>query len=214
MAYLGGSVSFPYWIARRAGVDLRHAGARKLGGSNLARTVSPAAGVAGGLLDAAKGPAAIVAARAAGLPEDVALACGLAAVAGQMWPVFHGFDGGRGNATGWAALLAVDLAASAVAAIPLVAAVLLRAAVRPHPTRLLPVAALLTFSVWSAALSEQDGATSRVGFGIALLVLVIARRITAGLRDDLRTGAPPLRVVANRALFDRSELQRRGEVPL
>jgi len=38
------------------------------------------------------------------------------------------------------------------------------------------------------------------------------RRITAGLGQDLATGAPPARVLANRALFDRTELQQQGVV--
>ena len=50
--------------------------------------------------------------------------------------------------------------------------------------------------------------------GAAALVLVLVRRLTAGLRDDLATGAPPARVLANRALFDRSELQERGLVAI
>jgi len=40
------------------------------------------------------------------------------------------------------------------------------------------------------------------------------RRLTAGVRADLSTGASPARVIANRALFDRSELQQRGEIAI
>jgi len=59
---------------------------------------------------------------------------------------------------------------------------------------------------------EQDGVTPTVVAGVALLTLIIVRRVTAGLGADLATGAAPARVIANRALFDRSELQERGVV--
>jgi hypothetical protein len=45
-------------------------------------------------------------------------------------------------------------------------------------------------------------------------VLIVMRRLTAGLGEDLATGAPAARVILNRALFDRSELQERGLVAI
>ena len=212
LSYLGGSVSFPYWVARLRGVDLRTVGSRKLGGSNLWKTVGPAEAIAGGLLDAAKGFAAVVAARALGLPLEVQLACGIAAVVGQMWPVFHGFDGGRANSAGWGFALAVDPIAFVIMMLPVLAAIAMRMAVRPRPSRLLPLAALLSFGVFPAVIWEQEGTTPVVVAGLVLLALILVRRVTAGIAEDLATGAPAARVLLNRALFDRSELQQRGVV--
>ena len=48
--------------------------------------------------------------------------------------------------------------------------------------------------------------------GLVILALILIRRLTAGLGQDLATGAPAARVLANRALFDRTELQQRGVV--
>jgi glycerol-3-phosphate acyltransferase PlsY len=212
LSYLGGSVSFPYWVARLRGVDLRTVGSRKLGGSNLWKSVGPAEAIAGGLLDAAKGFAAVVAARALGLPLEVQLACGIAAVVGQMWPVFHGFDGGRANSAGWGFALAVDPIAFVIMMLPVLAAIAMRMAVRPRPSRLLPLAALLSFAVFPAVIWEQEGTTPVVVAGLVLLALIFMRRVTAGVAEDLATGAPAARVLLNRALFDRSELQQRGVV--
>src|SRR5439155_20177458 len=128
--------SFPYWIARSRGVDLRASGSRKLGGSNLAKAVTPWHGVAGGLLDGAKGFAAVVLTRALGFPLETQLLCGLAAIAGQLWPVFHQFDGGRANATTWGFQLASDLIAFFIARIPVIVAAGLRIYVLPRPDRL------------------------------------------------------------------------------
>jgi glycerol-3-phosphate acyltransferase PlsY len=212
LSYLAGSVSFPYWVARARGVDLRAVGSRKLGGSNLWKSVGPGAAVVGGLLDAAKGFVAVIVARALDLPLEAQLACGVAAVVGQMWPVFHRFDGGRANSAGWGFGLAVDPIAFVIMMLPVLAAVAMRVAVRPRPSRILPLAALLSFAVFPAVIWEQEGTTPTVVAGLVILGLIVVRRITAGLGDDLATGAPPARVLANRALYDRSELQQRGVV--
>jgi glycerol-3-phosphate acyltransferase PlsY len=166
------------------------------------------------VLDGAKGFAAVVIARMLGLPLETQLLCGLAAIAGQMWPVFHQFDGGRANATAWGFQLATDWIAFFIAWIPVIAAAALRITVRPRPKRLLPLANLLSYAVFPAVIWEQEGVTPTVLAGLAALALVIARRLTAGLREDLATGAPAARILANRALFDRSELQERGLVAI
>jgi glycerol-3-phosphate acyltransferase PlsY len=212
LSYLAGSVSFPYWVARLRGVDLRSVGSRKLGGSNLWKSVGPVEGAVGGLLDAAKGLAAVLAARALGLPLEIQLLAGLAAVCGQLWPVFHGFDGGRANSVGWGVALAADPVAFVIMMLPVLAAGAMRIAVRPRPSRLLPLASLLSFLVFPAVIWEQEGATPVAIAGLALFALILVRRVTAGLGADLRTRAPLVRVLANRVLFDRSELQERGVV--
>ena len=214
LAYLVGSISFPWLVGRASGVDLHEVGSRKLGGSNLAKTVGLPQGIVGGVLDGAKSFAVILVARAAGLPPEAQLLAGLAAVVGQMWPVFHRFDGGRANATGWGFALAADPVAALIMGAPLYVSLALAALVRPRPTRLLPIASLLSFCVFPSVIWEQDGTTPTVSAGLALLALVVARRVTAGIRDDLATGAPLSRILANRVLFDRSELQQRGVVPI
>lgn len=213
-AYVLGSISFPWLVAWWHGIDLRAVGSRKLGGSNLASFLGWRWGLLGGGLDALKGALIILAAAAAGLPLETRILCAIAAVAGQMWPLFHDLDGGRANATGWGVLLVLDVLAAAIAAVPLAAAVAARHLVRPHPTRVVPLASLLTFVVWPAAIWEIDGMTPLVVGGLVVLGLVVVRRITADLDEDLATGAPLPRVLVNRALFDRSELQERGAVPI
>jgi acyl phosphate:glycerol-3-phosphate acyltransferase len=213
-AYLGGSISFPFWVARFRGVDLRAVGSRKLGGSNLWKSVGRPEAIVGGLLDAAKGLAAVVLARALGFPLEIQLACGIAAVVGQMWPVFHRFDGGRANSVGWGFALAVDPVAFGLMMLPVLAAIAMRLAVRPQPSRVLPLASLLSFGVFAAVIWEQEGTTPAVVAGLVVLALVLVRRITAGITADLATGAPAPRVLLNRALFDRSELQQRGVVAI
>lgn len=214
ITYLVCSLSFPWLVARLYGVDLARVGSRKLGGSNLVKSVGLLPGIAGGVLDAAKAFAAVLVTRALGLDLETQLACGIAANVAQMWPLFHRFDGGRANATGWGFALAVDPIAALIMGIPLLAALVLTVSVRPRPTRLFPLASLLSFFVFPAVIWEQEGLTPTVVAGVIVLALIVVRRVTAGLRDDLATGAGPARVLINRALYDRSELQERGLVPI
>ena len=214
VTYLLASISFPYWIARAYGVELRAVGERKLGGGNLAKSVGMAHGIIGGTLDGAKGFLGVFVARSLGLEPEVQLACGIAALVGQMWPVFHQFDGGRANATGWGFALAADPIAALIMGIPLYLSLLLVRMVHPRPTRLLPLASILSFAIFPAVIWEQEGATPTVIAGLIVLALILVRRVTAGLRDDVATGAPLARVLANRAMYDRSELQERGVVAI
>jgi acyl-phosphate glycerol 3-phosphate acyltransferase len=214
VTYLLSSISFPYWVARAYGVDLRAVGERKLGGGNLAKSVGLAQGIVGGTLDGAKGFLAVVVTRALGLPLEEQLACGIAALVGQMWPVFHRFDGGRANATGWGFAIAADPVAALIMGTPLYVSLVAVRIIRPRPTRLLPLASLLSFAIFPAVIWEQEGMTPTVVAGLIVLALILCRRLTAGLRQDLETGAPLGRVLANRAIYDRSELQERGVVAI
>ena len=215
VSYVLSSVSFPWLIARMYGVDLRNAGARKLGGSNLVKTVGLIPGITGGVLDGLKGLAAVLIARALGLSTEVQLLCGLAAIVAQMWPVFHRFDGGRANATGWGFAIAADpIAALLYMGPPVYLAVAARLLIKPRPTRALPIGALVSFVVFPAAVAARDGITATVYAGVAALVLVVVRRVTAGISEDRATGAPIARILRNRVLYDRSELQVRGIVAI
>ncbi len=214
LSYLGGSVSFPAVLARARGIDLRRTGSRKLSGSNLIRQAGAPLGITAGVLDGLKGLAAVLLARWLGLPLEVQLAAGIGAVAGQLWPIFHGFDGGRANATGWGFCVGVDGLAALIMAVPVVSSLVLRAAIPAHPTRLLPIGALASFFVWPTVIWEHEGTMPQVVAGLVVLTLILLRRISAGLAADCATGAPLWRILANRALFDRSELQERGTVSI
>jgi glycerol-3-phosphate acyltransferase PlsY len=131
-----------------------------------------------------------------------------------MWPVFHQFDGGRANATGWGFALAADPIAALIMGIPLYLSLVVVRMVHPRPTRLLPLASILSFAIFPAVIWEQEGTTPTVVAGVIVLALILVRRVTAGVREDLATGAPLARVLANRAMYDRSELQGRGVVAI
>jgi glycerol-3-phosphate acyltransferase PlsY len=105
LAYLLGSIPFGYLIVRvRGDGDVRESGSGGTGATNVTRRAGKAAGVLTLLLDALKGVLAVVLARwLSGGEEGVnwwVAAAALAAVAGHVFPVWLGFRGGKGVATG------------------------------------------------------------------------------------------------------------------
>jgi len=114
-AYLLGSIPFSYLVARRAGVDVRKVGSGNVGATNVMRSAGRVAGVVAFLLDASKGAvAALLAQRLdpGGALPPLAAAC---AVLGHMFPIWLGFTGGKGVATGAGAFLPLTPLATGVA---------------------------------------------------------------------------------------------------
>ena len=111
--------------------DIRTVGSGNIGATNVLRSGSKGLGAATFVLDAVKGAAAVllgalcVRAAAADWPQrNVEALAALCAVLGHMFPVWLGFKGGRGVATGfgvflvaapWAALAAITVFAMVLA---------------------------------------------------------------------------------------------------
>ena len=99
-AYLLGSISFSVLIVRiLLGIDVRTVGSGNAGATNVLRVAGRFPALAALLLDAGKGLAAVLVARALEAPPMVVALVGVAAVLGHMYPVFFGFRGGKGVAT-------------------------------------------------------------------------------------------------------------------
>jgi glycerol-3-phosphate acyltransferase PlsY len=98
-AYALGSLSFGLWLARTQGVDLRTAGSRNVGATNVLRTVGRLFAAVVLVLDAAKGAIAVGVASLVTNEPWVVVGCAAAVVAGHVWPVWTGFRGGKGVAT-------------------------------------------------------------------------------------------------------------------
>lgn len=99
LCYLLGSLSGSLLLGRLRGVDIRTLGSGNAGGTNALRTQGPAFAFGTVVVDVGKGALAAAFARWALVGEAWPLACAFAAVAGHVWPVFHGFRGGKGAAT-------------------------------------------------------------------------------------------------------------------
>lgn len=115
-AYLTGSVPFSFLVARLFGVrDVRAVGSGNVGATNVMRSAGRTAGILAFLLDASKGAlAAFLVQQIDGTGSPLAPLAAAAAVLGHMYPVWLGFHGGKGVATGAGAFLPLAPAATGV----------------------------------------------------------------------------------------------------
>lgn len=107
VGYLLGSLPFGYWAGRLRGIDLRLVGSGNTGATNAMRVLGLKVGIPVMILDIGKGVAAVVIARGLSSEDIVPVLAAAAAVAGHMYPLFLGFKGGKGVATGAGTMLAL-----------------------------------------------------------------------------------------------------------
>jgi glycerol-3-phosphate acyltransferase PlsY len=105
-AYLLGSLSSAILVSRAMGLpDPRGEGSGNPGATNVLRYGGRVAGGMTLLGDGAKGTLPVLAGVLLGIPDAGLAAVGLAAFLGHVFPVFFGFQGGKGIATGLGVLL-------------------------------------------------------------------------------------------------------------
>ncbi len=96
LGYAVGSLPIGYLVTHSAsGVDLRQVGSGNVGAANVYRIGGLRMGIAVMVADAAKGAGAVLIAGSG----TAAVAAGVAAVVGHVYPVWLGFKGGKGVAT-------------------------------------------------------------------------------------------------------------------
>lgn len=180
LGYLLGSVSFGMLLSRVMNLgDLRSIGSGNIGATNVLRTGNKTAALLTLLLDGGKAAVAVLLARAlAG--EDAAQLAGLMAFFGHCFPLWLRFKGGKGVATFFGLLLALNpLVGLACCATWLAAFALWRI------SSLAAITAASASTVWMAAL----GAQTILLLGMALTVLVFFTH-RANI-DRLRAGTEP-----------------------
>ena len=210
-SYLLGALPQLKWLARLRGAELTgdfHEGLWNKGGKALA--------IVGIVTEFLKGVLPVLVTRALGYGDLTAMSAGVAAVCGQMWPVFSRFDGEKGNSIGIAMLLTLNFKPAAIALVFPVLAIIFRVAPRliaksgnkpliggPY-SRALPVGMALYF-LSQPFLNWVLGYRPELIWGTAVLfILIIIRRATAGLSADIKTSSDIKSVLFNRILFDRS----------
>jgi len=108
VAYLAGALPFGYLVGRARGVNLFAVGSGNIGATNAARVLGKPFGVLVFVLDFLKGalPVALAGALHEGAPnalgsaETLRTLCAALAFLGHLFPVYLGFRGGKGIATG------------------------------------------------------------------------------------------------------------------
>jgi acyl phosphate:glycerol-3-phosphate acyltransferase len=108
VAYLLGSIPFGFLIVKARGSDIRLTGSGNIGAANVTRSAGAVAGVLTLLLDAGKGYLAVwLASRLTNGDAEWMIAAAVLAVVGHMFPVWLGFKGGKGVATGLGVFLPI-----------------------------------------------------------------------------------------------------------
>ncbi len=216
-SYLLGAFPLMYLLGRLHGIDLREYGDMHLA---LWRNVNRGEGLAGILFDFAKGVIAVLGARAFDFDPGCVAFAGVAAVAGQMWPVFLKFQGEKGNTVGIAMSGAVATRAMLLILVPVVIGAGVRTIPRffrsgqtmnermklgGPPSSSLPIGMAIAFALLPLAAWWVGQPTSVVTAFVVLFALIMIRRATAGIREDMALPNGKLRRMANRLLLDRSE---------
>jgi len=106
LGYASGSVPYGLLLTRWAGLgDIRKVGSGNIGATNVLRTGNKTIAAATLLLDLLKGVAPVLLC-AALWGREAGLVAGIGALVGHVFPVWLGFRGGKGVATGAGVLLA------------------------------------------------------------------------------------------------------------
>jgi len=184
IGYLLGSIPFGLVASRFAGHgDIRRIGSGNIGATNVLRTGSKGLAAMTLLLDVGKGWAAVAIGRHWG--EPAALAAGLCAVLGHMFPVWLGFRGGKGVATALGVLIPLAWPIALITAVLWVATALLF-----HYSSLAALVAAVAGAVLAAIVADK--ATALLIAGIVLLIIARhhanIRRLLAGTESRISLG--------------------------
>lgn len=194
-AYLLGSVQFSRLVGARKGVDLQRTGSGVASAANVWHTLGLLPAAVAIVVDIGKAALPVAGVHAMRGPESAAYV-GVWVMIGHNWPVFFGFNGGRGLLVALAAagiLAPRELGLLAIALLPIAFVIRDTAPPAGAAALLLPVLALL--------FGEPPGVV--VAF-VAVAVIVFVRRATAPPR-----GPTTRRGLASRLVFDRPERRRR-----
>jgi acyl phosphate:glycerol-3-phosphate acyltransferase len=167
-AYLLGSVSTAIVVCRLAGLpDPRSQGSGNPGATNVLRTGRKGAAIITLVGDCLKGLVPVLIAKAAGLDAGWVAAVALAAFAGHLYPVYHGFKGGKGVATALGVLLGLNW----IAGLAALATWLVAAAV----TRISSLGALTAATLTPLYLHLLTGEPRLVVAGVVIAALIYWR---------------------------------------
>ncbi|MCR5034835.1 MAG: glycerol-3-phosphate 1-O-acyltransferase PlsY [Clostridia bacterium] len=107
VAYFIGNISPSTIMAKRQGLDIKKEGSGNAGTTNALRVMGKKAGAITCIVDILKGVVAVLIGLLVGGPLAAYL-CALCVFLGHVWPIVYKFQGGKGVATAFGAVLAVN----------------------------------------------------------------------------------------------------------
>jgi len=229
-AYLFGSFPYMLLLGKARGIDLSQ---EPDSHQALWSKVGRLEGISGVLVDILKGVIPIAVGFLLNFELAAIAAAGVAALIGQMWPVFEKFDGEKGNTTGAGMILTFTMFLTATTSplaywvfiltiIPALTGFFIRTIPRfmsPGQTmdeRLklggpasnsLPLGMLVAFAVAPLSSWLLNQPVEMTVALLALFILIVLRRLTANLGTDLKEHRTSTgSILLNRFLYDRSHL--------
>jgi glycerol-3-phosphate acyltransferase PlsY len=190
VAYLLGSIPFGLILVRIfRKQDIRQQGSGNIGATNVIRSGGKGLGAATFLLDAAKGYLAVLLTWQVGLhvhqtqfqTQNLAATAAVCALVGHVYPLWLGFKGGKGVATGFGVFLGITATAALVA----LAAFIVIFALSRYVS-LASIIAAIAFPVAALLLPHEPLTPFMIAVVILLPLIVIAkhhaniRRLLAG----------------------------------
>lgn len=229
-AYLLGSLPYMILLGRARGFDLSQEDDLHIA---MWHKVGRLEGLSGVIVDILKGVIPIIIGFIFHFPLAVTVAAGVAAVLGQMWPVFRRFDGEKGNTAGAGMLLTLSICLSLttspnaywvfiVAAIPALTGFFIRTIPRfvksgqtlnerlmlgGPVSNSLPLGMIIAFAIAPLASWLLNQPVEMTIGLLAVFIAITLRRLTARLGKDLQAPKASTRsILLNRLLYDRSYL--------
>lgn len=221
-AYLFGALPFMIALSGAKGIDLSQEEDLHIA---LWRKVGRLEGIAGILVDLSKGIIPVLLGYGFDMRLWAVATAGVAAVAGQMWPVFRHFDGEKGNSVGIAMVITLTIVYRVYPVLLFLIPILLGILIRTLPrffakgqslndrlkfggpaSRSLPLGMAAGFVLMPVASWLSYQPLSLTLCLAILFLIIILRRLTAGLTQDLKTATNIKSILLNRLLYDRSYL--------
>ena len=222
-SYLLGSIPYMLLLSRAKGIDLSREDDLHIA---MWRKVGRLEGLSGILFDVFKGVIPIIIGFMFDFRLVVVASAGVAAVAGQMWPVFQKFDGEKGNSPGLPLFITLSIVYQAywvlaIAIIPIAAGAGIRTIPRfmapgqtinerfhlgGPPSRSLPLGMVIGFAFMPLAswlLKQPLEMTLPL---LVLFIIIVVRRLTANINADIKPATSITSILINRLLYDRSYL--------
>lgn len=107
LAYVLGNISPSILLGKAQGIDIKKEGSGNAGTTNALRVLGKKAAVITLVIDIMKGVIAVLLGMHFG-NYTIGTVCALAVFCGHIWPCFYRFKGGKGVATAFGAILAVN----------------------------------------------------------------------------------------------------------
>lgn len=175
-AYLIGSIPVGIIVCKViGGVDPRDLGSGSMGATNVLRTVGKKAAALVLALDFAKGVVVIgLALLIAGNAYLLQALAGTLVIIGHTWPVFAGFKGGKGIATGWGVILVLSPIAAVATLIGLAIALLTKyVSLGSIIGASLGVGVLIALSVINVPIEIVNAPIEYLAFAIPAVALIL-----------------------------------------